>query len=371
MSVELLERTTESKVDARVEGGVIDCDIHPAPKGPMGVMPYLPERWQEHLKTFGSNYRQPFAVGMPYPRFGDGNRMDAKLPDGGYGGSDLGFMQAQHLDANNIAYGILQPLSPNAQSQRNLAYAAALSTAVNDWQRDAWCVPDPRLKASLVVPQEDAEASVREIEARAGDGNFVQVSLCPRGIEPLGRKRYWPIFDAAVEAGLPIGLHVGGFGGMPPSGSGWFSYYLEDHHGNAESMQALVTSLVLEGVFEAFPTLKIVLIEGGFVWLPALSWRLDKHWKTLKGEVPHLRRAPSEYIRDHFWFTTQPIDEPQKPQHMRETIDWIGWDKILFSTDYPHWDYDDPKTSLNKIRMSEAERRMIFRGNAAKLYGLD
>jgi len=367
MSVDTLERVVETTVDA----GVIDCDIHPAPKGPLGVMPYLPPRWQEHLKRFGNNFRQPFTGGMPYPRFGDGNRVDARLPDGGYGGSDLAFMQKQHLDANNVAYGILQPLAPNAQSQRNLEFSAALATAVNEWQLEAWCRPDQRLKASLVVPQEDPEASAREIRRRASDRSFVQVAVAPRAIEPLGRKRYWPIFAAAVETGLPIGLHVGGFGGSPPSGSGWVSYYLEDHHSNAESMQALITSLVLEGVFEEFPELKIVLIEGGFVWLPALSWRLDKHWKTLKVEVPHLRKAPSEYIREHFWFTTQPIDEPQKPQHIRETLDWIGWDRILFSTDYPHWDYDDPATALNKIRMSEAERRMIFRGNAAALYGLD
>jgi predicted TIM-barrel fold metal-dependent hydrolase len=158
---------------------------------------------------------------------------------------------------------------------------------------------------------------------------------------------------------------------LRPSGSGWVSYYLEDHHSNTESMMALITSLVLEGVFEEFPTLKLVLIEGGFVWLPSLAWRLDKHWKTLKAEVPHLKRAPSEYIRDHFWFTTQPIDEPNKPQHMRETLEWIGFDKILFSTDYPHWDFDDPATALSKIRMNEQERRMIFRDNAAALYGLD
>lgn len=367
MTLELMER--DARTEARA--GVIDCDIHPAPKGAASVLPYLSAQWQEHLKRFGNNYRQPYASSLPYPRFGDGNRLDARLPDGGYGGSDLAFMQKQHLDGRGIAYGILQPLSPNAQSQRNLAYAAALSHAVNEWQMETWCDPEPRLKASLVVPQEDPEVSARMIEARAGDRRFVQVALCPRASEPLGRKRYWPIYDAAVEAGLPIGLHVGGFGGYPNSGSGWSSFYLEDHHGNTESMMALVTSLVAEGVFEAFPTLKIVLIEGGFVWLPSLMWRMDKHWRTLKGEMPHLRRPPSEYVREHFWFTTQPIDEPNKPAHIRETIDWIGWDRILFSTDYPHWDYDDPNTALAKIRMNQQERDGIMRGNAAQLYGLD
>ena len=56
-----------------------------------------------------------------------------------------------------------------------------------------------------------------------------------------------------------------------------------------QTMQTLVTSLVCEGVFEHIPNLKIVLVEGGFAWLPALCWRLDKHWKRLKAEVPLLR----------------------------------------------------------------------------------
>ena len=56
--------------------------------------------------------------------------------------------------------------------------------------------------------------------------------------------------------------------------------------------------MIMEGMFERWPELKIVLIECGFGWLPALGWRLDKHWKRLKDEVPHLKTAPSEYISE-------------------------------------------------------------------------
>ena len=84
---------------------------------------------------------------------------------------------------------------------------------------------------------------------------------------------------------------------------------------------------------------------------------MDKHFERMRAEVPHLKRPPSEYVREHFWFATQPIEEPEQPQHLAELIDWIGWDRMLFSTDYPHWDFDDPRLVFDKIKLSESRRR--------------
>jgi hypothetical protein len=89
----------------------------------------------------------------------------------------------------------------------------------------------------------------------------------------------------------------------------------------------------------------------------------------MRDEVPHLKRPPSEYIREHIWYTTQPIEEPEKPEDLIHLFDWIGWDRLLFSTDYPHWDFDDPHTVF-KVKLSEAQKQQLFYGNAAKLYGL-
>ena len=89
-----------------------------------------------------------------------------------------------------------------------------------------------------------------------------------------------------------------------------------------------------------------MLIEAGFAWIPALGWRLDQNWKRMKDEVPHLKRAPSEYLREHFWVSTQPMEEAEDPDHVIDVMEWIGWDKILFASDYPHWDFDDPFLAL-------------------------
>jgi predicted TIM-barrel fold metal-dependent hydrolase len=122
-------------------------------------------------------------------------------------------------------------------------------------------------------------------------------------------------------------------------------------------------------VFERLPELKIVLIEAGFGWLPALGWRLDKHWKRLKDEVPHLKLAPSEYIKKHFWVTTQPMEEMENPDHLIEVMNWIGMDRIMFSSDYPHWDFDDPFVALPPS-LTDEQRRKIYAGNARALYRL-
>ena len=135
------------------------------------------------------------------------------------------------------------------------------------------------------------------------------------------------------------------------------------------SLSAMIASFIMEGVAERFPKLKMVIIEGGFGWVPSLGWRMDSHWHALKSEVPHLRQKPSEYLKSQFWFTTQPVEEPENPEHLRKLIDWIGWDRLLFATDYPHWDSDDPRYAF-KCRLSEEEKRAIFAGNAKAVYGL-
>ena len=284
-------------------------------------------------------------------------------------GSDLDFMREQLLDRYDIEHGILEPLFPG-NLVRNLELSAAVCSAINDWQVDAFTSRESRLRGSIQIPFEDASASVAEIEKRVRQRDYAQIQLTSRSTEPLGRSKYWPIFEAAAHYNLPIGLHVGGEAGFAPTAAGWPSFYIEDHHGLTHAMQCQATSLVLEGVFERFPTLKVIMIEGGWSWLPVLGWRLDNHWKKMHAEVPHLKMPPSAYMKRNLWISTQPMEEPERPADLRHTIDWIGWDRILFATDYPHWDFDDPRNAF-PCPLSEAEKRMIFRGNAEAIYKLD
>ncbi len=369
MTIDVRDRTIVQPATAS-RLAIADCDIHQSPKlGMKGLYPYLEKRWQDHLETFGPLPKQAFEAGPAYPKSQpDASRRDAWPPNGGRPGSDLEFMRTHHLDPHNITLGILNMIRPHPGAFQNAYLADAVCQAMNRWQVAEWTEPEPRLKGSLLVPYEDGEASAAEIERWAGHKDYVQVLLLSRTAEPAGQKRYWPIYRAASEAGLPVGIHAFGFGGYPVSGSGWPSFYIEDMVGHAQSCQTMLTSMVMEGIFERFPKLKIVVVEAGFAWLPSLCWRLDKLWHRLRAETPHLKRPPSEYIREHVWLTTQPMEEPEPKARVLDTIAWIGWDRLLFATDYPHWDYDDP-TQVLPPGIDENLRRDFFMNNAQSVYG--
>jgi predicted TIM-barrel fold metal-dependent hydrolase len=360
----------EPAVAVSAKTAIADCDIHPARATKTELYPYLASRWHQHLESYEMQPYHGMMEGPPYPKAQpNASRRDAYPPEGGPQGSSLSFMQKQHLDPNNVVLGVLNPLR-TGQGIRNQDLAVALCSAINDWQIEKWTARDSRLKASVVVANEDGPAAAAEIRKRAGDPNFVQVLLLSRNVEPLGQRRYWPVYEAAEEAGLPVGVHAFGFGGNPITASGWPSFYIEEMVGHSQCQQTVLASLVLEGVFERFPRLKMIMIEAGFGWAPSLCWRLDKVWQRLRSEVPHVKRPPSDYIRERIYWTTQPMEDPERRQDLFDVIDWIGWDKLLFATDYPHWDFDEPSRVLPP-GVSDINREAFYLGNARKVYGLD
>jgi predicted TIM-barrel fold metal-dependent hydrolase len=86
--------------------------------------------------------------------------------------------------------------------------------------------------------------------------------------------------------------------------------------------------------------------------------------------VPFLTDLPSAYLKRNFRFTTQPMESPDNPEHLRKIMDVVGWNSLLFSSDYPHWDQDDPAHAF-PLQLTRAERDGIFSGNAAQVYRLN
>jgi predicted TIM-barrel fold metal-dependent hydrolase len=348
---------------------LVDCDIHHMLPSQETLMKYLPGRWQRYHERFGPRRlleTQYWVTGTHVLAA----RVDAFPPSGLPPGSDLDFTRAQLLDEWGVDLGILNVSEVFMFGTQPGDYGAALIRAVNDFTAADWLDPEPRLRAAIAITTDNPDAAVAEIERWANDGRFVQVLMTLRNEAPMGDRRYWPIYRAAADAGLPVAVHVGGINGQPPGGGGWHSYYFEMHAGHVQPYQAHTASLTLSGVFDAIPALKIVFVEGGFSWMVPLSWRLDRLARTLGEEIPTLQRLPSEYIREHFWYTTQPMEEPDRDEQFHVMVDALDLhDRLLFATDYPHWDFDAPDRALPRS-LTDETRRKIFSGNAVALYGL-
>ena len=202
------------------------------------------------------------------------------------------------------------------------------------------------------------------------DPRFVQVLLPVRSDLPWGHKINHPIFAAARRAGFQVGLHAWGRAGKAATPSGFTTTYLEDYVGNQPIAQAQVLSFVSEGVFERFPDLRVVLTECGFAWLAPLLWRFDKDWKGVWREVPWLKRRPSEYVVEHFCFTTAPAHLPDDGVAVGQLLEMMDAPGLLaYASDYPHGHGDGMSLLLDQL--SEDERRRVLWGNAAALYGLE
>lgn len=350
---------------------IIDADMHNYAPPATELIEYLEPKWRDHLTTYGFRTFQPLKFGgAPYPRSaGGGKRQDAKPPSGKPVGTDVGFFIEQHLDGLPIEYGVLNCASA-VGVQLHTEFDAAVARAINNWMVPTWLESDSRFLASIIVGYDDPALAAEEIERWGSDPRFVQVYLRQGTREPIGRRRYWPIFEAAERHGLTIGMHFGAISGNPLTSAGWPSYYIEEHAVTPAVFQSHIISLICEGVFERFPKLKFVCIESGFAWLPSLMWRLDKQWRRLGAEMPHVERLPSETIREHIRLTTQPMEEPDKFAHLLQTIEHFGSDDMLiYSSDYPHWDYDAPDRAI-RATMPDELRRKIFSENARQLWNL-
>ena len=287
---------------------VIDCEVQAVVPSVGTLEPYLSEHWREVIAT--TQFKGP--TDSPYPPSLPTSLRPKLAPvDGQPPGSTLASVRAQALDALGSEIAILT-CAYGVESVRNPDAAAALAGAVNDWLAHEFLDAEPRLRASISVPAQPAMAA-EEIARRAEHPGFVQVYLPVRSATPYGNRVWLPLLEAAVEHDLPIALHFGGATGLPPTASGWPTYYIEEYVDMATAFQSQLTSLIAEGVFDRFPTLGVVLAGSGFAWIPAWVWRFDKVWRGLRREVPWTTRLPSENLRDRVRVTLQPVDGPTDP----------------------------------------------------------
>jgi predicted TIM-barrel fold metal-dependent hydrolase len=354
---------------------LVDTDVHCyARNGLRDVLPYMSVAWQKRFEIKGLDLNEDaLSYRFANPHEGGALRKDARPPGGGSSGSDPAFLVEHHLNRFGIDCAILNNLQilSLAAVQAQPDESIVLCSAFNDFFLEHWLPFDDRFRYAATVPVQDPLKAAAEIRRIGGEKGVVAVFL-PLVYIPIGNRYYYPIYEEAERLGLPIIVHPTStdfiFQGAGINPAGWAETYAEFYTDLPVMAWTSLSSLLLSGTFDRFPSLKVAFIEFGFSWALPLLWRMEKAWQSCRFEVPWVKRSPIEYAHSHVRFSTQPVDEPRSPKDLYKLIEMLGADLLMFSSDYPHWDGDSPNKVL--AGLTEDQKKSVMARNAAEFFPL-
>ena len=288
--------------------------------------------------------------------------------------------RAALLERDGIAHAILYP-SLGLQWEAEVpdaAYALANARAYNRWIEEFCAGEDHRLVPIAHLPLGDVAGAVAELEraVRAGARGAFVLPATLDGL-PHGHPAHDPLWAAAESLDVPVAIHTGidpparglhrRFAGLDwPDAIPGGAWYLQLMF--PQAVQQAFSTFFAHGTFDRFPRLKLVVLESGASWLGFWLDRMDALWRgPLRGTMP-LRELPSTYVRRQCWISADPDERALPP-----IMDYVGRDRFLWATDYPHADHgSNYMEELHELaaRLEPHARRGLLGGNAAQLYGL-
>jgi predicted TIM-barrel fold metal-dependent hydrolase len=288
-------------------------------------------------------------------------------PDGKFRDIQLGH---RWMDAMGVDYSCLFPtgmLSIGLHPQKEVE--ADLCWAYNRWVTEK-VLPeaDGRFYSMLTLPFSEPEESFRQVEkfgACKGVTGFMVTTVRNNSVHD---NCYMKVYRAIEERGLALAFHAGPNWGEPIFKS--CNRFLSVHAlGFSWYNIVHLTNWVINGLNERFPKLPVIWIESGLAWIPFLMQRLDHEFMLRSSECPLLKKKPSDYMRD-MYYSSQPM-EVQDMGALECTFRMINAEtQLMYSSDYPHWDFDLPSAIYDLPFLSEKGKHNILGGNAARLFKL-
>ncbi len=343
---------------------IIDCDVHQSSPTKDQLVEYLEEPYRTEIARYGT---RKIASGIRGEEGGNRRDLDASAL------SDPHYFVSALLDRYQHRFALLSGVTASIAGMPDPDYVNAICRALNNFYIDHWLPVDKRFHLGIKIGLQDPATAVHEIERLADVPQVSAVCFFATANRiPFGDRYYWPIYEACQRLDLPIHIHPSTGStitnaAMTPAGNA--TTYLESHVCMPQFYMAQVASMILNGIFEKFPNLRVILVEGGISWMPHLLWRMNAEFKALRQQAPFLKRMPSEYVRDNIRLTTQPIEEPEKAEQLLQIFNMIDADHtVMYASDFPHWDFDEP-TKLPRI-LGESTIRRILHDNACEFFRL-
>lgn len=239
--------------------------------------------------------------------------------------------------------------------------------AFNDYAAE-YCSYNPKRLVGLgAVELEDVQTGVKELERCAKRGlKGALIWGAPPEDKPYSHRDYDPFWSAAQDLDMPISLHI--LTGR--RGTGTTRQFLRSYMTLPHGIQVSFADLVIGGVLERFPRLKLVSAENDISWLPHFCYRLDHAYDRLRHfEGITLQLKPSDYMKRQVWGTFQ-----FETNNVGFTCQQYSVSRLMWSSDYPHTDSPWPH-SREFIKtwpgVNESDRRKLAGENAAELYHMN
>lgn len=352
---------------------VVDTDSHVI-ETIDDIIPYIDDEYEAVKDLIGSTAHPELTIysgSTVLPPFPDSYQVQL---DESYEPADK---EAENSEFG-IDYSVVQPsLNTTINNVDNAQCQAALANAYNSWLIDTFLDHSDTFNGLICVPAQKPELAAEEIDKFASEDQMVGVQFHSLGqVPPPGSRKYDPLYEAAEKHGLPIVMHGVNLGWerVFPIQRMWAETFAEDHAlSHPFGHQWNLTNMIFQGVPERFPDLEFVFQEAGIAWLPYWMWRLDDHYLELSHELPEIDKMPTDYIREQYYVSTQPLGHTaEHPKHLAQIIDMIGPETIMYSADLPHGDFDPPEELFDRVKthFEEEEVRAMMGQNAIDVFGL-
>jgi len=247
----------------------------------------------------------------------------------------------------------------------------ALARAYNAWLCEEVLAAEPRIKSTLYLPFQDADACYKMVQDFGDKKGVIGFTVVSPHYQAVYDNSYVKLWRALEERNLPIVFHGSYAWGEDKSISLCNKFIAVHSLGFVWFNVIHLTNWLVNGMPERFPKLKVCWIESGLAWIPFLMQRLDNEWMMRSSEVPLLKRRPSDYMREMF-YSTQPMEMVQNREALELTFKMINAEtQLMYASDYPHWDMDLPSTIYDLPFLSEAAKRNILGGNAKRAFNLE
>jgi predicted TIM-barrel fold metal-dependent hydrolase len=244
-----------------------------------------------------------------------------------------------------------------------------LARAYNRWLIERVLSADDGIKTLAYLPFNSPKEAERTVEELTGAPGVIGFCVTSTRYKPVHHNDYMRLYAMLQERNLPIAFHAG-YHWQDPS-LATINRFLGMHAlGFAWCNMVHMTNWILNGIPERFPNLKSIWVESGLAWIPFLMQRLDDQYLMRMSEAPQLKRMPSDYMRTNCWYTNQPM-ETTNMKALECTMEMINAEsQLLFSSDWPHFDFDLPGAIYNLPFLSEQAKRNILGLNAARVFNL-